>query len=149
VDPVPARAFEGSTGFLLSLAGSLARRSWSRMLAERDLTPHQYGVLMTLHEVGPVDQQRLSRLIGIDPRNAGQIIESLVARGLLRRDMDPADRRRRVLTLTRSGRLLVRRLARGGATIEAEFLRPLTAADQRSLHRILVALLGSAAADRN
>ncbi len=138
-------AFEGSTGFLLSRTGSLARRSWTRMLAERDLTPHHYGMLMALGELGrPCGQQRLSDLIGIDSRNIVPIIDVLVDRGLLIREVDPTDRRRRVLALTDSGHDVVRDLTETGAEIEARFLQALTSADQKQLHRILVALLSSA-----
>ncbi len=136
-------AFEGGTGYLLSRTGSAARRRWARMLTERDLTPHHYGMLMTLHEHGPSGQQRLSELIGIDPRNGVPVIDALAERGLLNREIDPTDRRRRVLTLTQSGRDTVRELTETGGEIEADFLRALNPADQRELHRMLLTLLAS------
>jgi MarR family len=96
----PTLAFEGSVGFLLSRAGALARRSWAAMLADHALTPHQYGVLMTIAEVGPVGQQQLSGLISVDPRNIVPVVDGLAERQLLARGVDPDDRRRRILTLT-------------------------------------------------
>lgn len=142
--PVPGRlAFEGGTGYLLSRTGFAARRRWARMLAERDLTPHHYGMLMTLHEHGASGQQRLSELIGIDPRNAVPVVDALAERGLLVREVDPTDRRRRVLTLTESGRDMVHELTETGAEIEADFLRALDPADQKELHRMLLTLLAS------
>lgn len=134
-------AFEGSTGYLLSRVGALARRNWSRMLAERNLTPHHYGTLMTLAEVGPLGQQQLSELIGIDPRNVVPIIDQVVDRGLLAREIDPADRRRRVLTLTDTGRDVVEDLHRSGTTMEQDFLRALSTTEQETLHRTLLRLL--------
>lgn len=136
-------AFEGGTGFLLSRTGSLARRSWAQMLAERDLTPHQYGTLMTLAEAGPIGQQRLSALIGIDARNVVPIIDGLVDRGLLSRTMDPTDRRRRVLALTDTGRGMVADLTETGSGIERHFLRALNPAQQSALRQILLTLLAS------
>lgn len=140
-----ALAFEGGTGYLLSRTGSLARRSWTRMLTDRNLTPHHYGILMTLDEAGPTGQQRLSTLIGIDPRNLVPIIDGLADRDLLARLVDPADRRRRVLTLTDSGHAMVADLSETGADIERGFLRPLGSAEQSALHQMLRALLASAA----
>lgn len=140
--PREAFAFEGGTGFLLSRSGSLARRSWTQMLAERALTPHHYGMLMALGELGDArGQQQLSELIGIDSRNAVPIIDVLVDRGLLTREVDPSDRRRRLLTLTASGRDMVRDLTQTGAQIEARFLQALTPIDRKELHRILLELL--------
>lgn len=135
-------AFEGGIGFLLSRTGSLARRSWTQMLVERALTPHHYGMLMALGELGGAcGQQRLSQLIGIDSRNAVPIIDGLVGRGLLSREVDPTDRRRRMLALTATGRDVVRDLTETGARIEDRFLRALAPADRKELHRILLALL--------
>lgn len=140
-----ALGFEGGTGYLLSRAGSVARRSWTRMLTGRDLTPHHYGILMTLAEAGPTGQQRLSALIRIDPRNLVPIIDGLADRGLLARQVDPADRRRRVLALTDSGHAMVSDLSDSGAEMERRFLRALEPADQAALHQMLLALLASAA----
>ena len=141
---MPGRlAFEGGTGYLLSRTGLAARRRWARMLAKRDLTSHHYGMLMTLHEHGPSGQQRLSELIGIDPRNAVPVVDALAERGLLMREVDPTDRRRRVLTLIESGCDMVHELTETGAEIEAEFLRALDSPDQKELHRMLLTLLAS------
>jgi len=135
-------AFEGGTGFLLSRTGSLARRSWTQMLTQRGLTPHHYGMLMALGELGhPCGQQQLSDLIGIDSRNAVPIIDVLVERGLLSRDVDPTDRRRRLLALTAAGRDMVQDLTQTGAAIEDRFLQALDPTDRQELHRILLALL--------
>lgn len=138
-------AFEGGTAYLLSLTGSVARRSWSRMLAERGLTPHHYGMLLALNELGAIGQQRLSVLIGIDPRNAVPLVDALAEAGLLVREVDVGDRRRRVLALTDSGRDMAGDLIRTGVAIERHFFRSLDAAEQAELHRLLLRLLSSAA----
>jgi DNA-binding MarR family transcriptional regulator len=111
------------------------------MLTERGLTPHQHGVLMALAERGPTGQQQLSEVIGIDPRNAVPVIDVLVEQALLVRDIDPADRRRRVLALTPSGQELVRDLTVTGGALERDFLRALDPGEQQQLHRMLIALL--------
>ncbi len=133
--------FEGGTAFLLARTGALARQHWARMLAERGLTPHHYGMLMALHEKGPLGQQRLSALIGIDARNAVPVVDGLVERGLLSREVDPDDRRRRVLALTARGRAAVGDLVDTGAEIEERFLGALTGTQRRELRRMLLALL--------
>ena len=64
-----------STGYLLARVGAQSRRIWARMLAEHDLTPHHYGILMVLDQIGAAPQQQLSRAVGVDPRNAVPLIE--------------------------------------------------------------------------
>ena len=51
--------------------------------------------------------------------------------------MDPADRRRRVLTLTDTGRAAATGLAADAEGIEDDFLAGLTSGDRRELGRIL------------
>ncbi len=53
------------------------------------------------------DETPLSRLIdglGILKQSAGQLVDTLVTRGYLEREVDPEDRRRLVITLTDRGR---------------------------------------------
>jgi DNA-binding MarR family transcriptional regulator len=113
------------------------------MLAERDLTPHQFGVLMALHGLGETYQQKLSAFVGIDPRNAVPVVDALRERDLVERAADPADRRRQLLRLTAAGAALVGELREAGEVIEAELLGGLTAREQATLHRLLRKLFRS------
>lgn len=132
--------------YLLYQAGALARQRWAGMLAELNLNLGQFRALMALGEAGPLGQQRLADLIGVDPRNAVPIVDGLAEQGLLSREVDPADRRRRVLGLTARGRAVADRLASVAAEIETDLLRPLTANEQASLRRMLLTLLDAARA---
>ncbi len=137
-------SFQDGNWYLMAKTGALARQRWAGMLAQLKVSPSQYGVLMALGEAGPLGQQRLAELVGIDPRNAVPIIDALAAHGLVRREIDPRDRRRRVLDLTAKGRGVVSDLASVGAEIERDLLSPLTPAEQATLRRMLLALLGAA-----
>jgi MarR family transcriptional regulator, temperature-dependent positive regulator of motility len=138
-------SFRDSTWYLLARAGSLAYQRWAAMIADSEVSPSQYKVLMTLGEAGPLCQQRLAELVRVDPRNAVPIVESLVERGLIGREVDPADRRRRLLDLTTTGRKIADDLASVGAEIELDILRRLPRADQAALRRMLLAMLDTAA----
>jgi len=133
--------FQASTWYLLARAGSRARHLWADMLAQLQLSPSQFKVLQALRESGPLGQHQLADLIAIDPRNAVPLIDGLAERRLLAREVDPADRRRRVLTLTARGQKLAAELASVAIEIEDDFLSPLTAAEQQSLRQMLLSLL--------
>ena len=141
--PIPSGplTFQASTWYLLALAGSQARHHWADMLARLHMSPSQFKVLRALGESGPLGQHQLADLIAVDPRNAVPLIDGLAERGLLAREVDPADRRRRVLTLTPRGQRLAADLASIGAEIENDFLSPLTTAEQQSLRQMLLSLL--------
>jgi len=136
--------FQRGNWYLLYKAGALARHRWSAMLAQLNLSPGQYGALMALGEAGRLGQHRLAELIGVDPRNAVPIIDALAEQGLVSREIDPSDRRRRMLQLTARGRAVAGNLASVAAEIETDLLRPLAHDEQVSLRRMLLALLDAA-----
>ena len=106
--PLPGGlSFQSGTGYLLGKVGAVARQRWTATLAQTGVSPNQFLVLMALAETGEVCQQFLAGVIGIDPRNIVPILDSLEARGLVSRETDPADRRRRLIELTSAGRRIV------------------------------------------
>jgi MarR family transcriptional regulator, temperature-dependent positive regulator of motility len=137
-------SFQGSTAHLLAMVGALCSQRWVAMLGQFDVSRSQYKVVMCLAELGPLGQRHLADLIGIDPRNCVPVIDSLAERGLVARETDPSDRRRRVLGLTGTGRRLALELRAVSGQIEAEVLQPLDPAGQALLRRMLVAMLDHA-----
>jgi DNA-binding MarR family transcriptional regulator len=129
-----------STGYLLARLGAESRRRWARMLADHGLTPHHFGMLMTLDHLGMAHQRRLSELVGIDPRNAVPLIDLLHQRGLLQRTGDPADRRRRAIALTPAGRTMLNDLRQAADAVEHDMLKDLDDHQQAILHRLLLTL---------
>jgi DNA-binding MarR family transcriptional regulator len=137
-------SFQRGNWYLLYKAGQLARQRWNVMLADLNVSPAQYGALMAIGEAGRLGQHRLAELIGVDPRNAVPIVDALTEQGLVSREIDPADRRRRVLELTASGRAKADNLASVAAEIETDLLGALDPGERASLRRMLLALLGQA-----
>jgi DNA-binding MarR family transcriptional regulator len=135
--------FTSGTGFLLARLGAESRRRWARLLAERGLSPHHFGVLMALDGLGETHQQRLSAAIGVDPRNAVPIFDTLEARQLIERTSDQVDRRRRAVTITPAGRATVDELRRTGAALDDDLLAGLTGNQRTTLHRLLLKVYDS------
>jgi DNA-binding MarR family transcriptional regulator len=129
-----------STGYLLARLGAESRRRWARMLADHGLTPHHFGMLMTLDHLGVAHQRRLSELVGIDPRNAVPLIDLLHQRGLIQRTGDPADRRRRAIALTPAGQTMLNDLRQAADAVEHDMLKDLDDHQQANLHRLLLTL---------
>lgn len=135
--------YEAATGFLLSRLGSLAQRSWLDLLGQHGVSPHQHAVLLVMLGGAATSQQEITRVIGVDPRNMVGVIDGLVDAGLVEREIDRNDRRRRVLSLTPTGRSAAVALASGAADIEREFLSGLDAEERAQLNALLHKLLAS------
>jgi MarR family transcriptional regulator, lower aerobic nicotinate degradation pathway regulator len=138
--PAEPADLTSSTGYLLARLGAESRRRWARMLADHGLTPHHFGMLMTLDHLGVAHQRRLSELVGIDPRNAVPLLDLLQQRGLIERTGDPADRRRRAIGLTPAGHKMLKELRQTADAVEATMLKGLDGHQQATLHRLLLTL---------
>jgi MarR family transcriptional regulator, temperature-dependent positive regulator of motility len=71
-----------------------------------DLTPVQYGALSTLRSNPAIDQATLAGLIAYDRVTIGGVVDRLVQKGLVRREINKRDRRARELSLTDEGERL-------------------------------------------
>jgi DNA-binding MarR family transcriptional regulator len=79
-------------------------------LEGENLTPLQFAVLANLNDEADVDQNSLAARLGVDRNSASVLAEQLEKRGLIDRRVNGADRRARLLRLTRIGNELHERL---------------------------------------
>lgn len=90
------------TGRLLSTAARLVEHAWAEALEARGLT---HAGLVALHflDAGPLNQTELARRAKVENQTMSRTVERLERRGLVRREADPADRRRMIVTRTDAG----------------------------------------------
>jgi DNA-binding MarR family transcriptional regulator len=80
------------------------------------------------------------RSLGVTRQAASQLIDTLVLRGYLSREINPEDRRRMNIVLTERGRAAAAAIRAGVDQVEAELARMLTPADLAGLRAGLAAL---------
>ena len=134
-----------SPGFLLWHVTLRWQRDMAAALAPLDLTHVQFVLLASTWWLNSQGQQpnqlAVARQAGTDVKMTSQVLRTLEAKGLIRRDVDAADTRARLLRVTdRGADLAVRTIATVEAADEAFFsatpdsaalvalLRPLAAA---------------------
>ena len=88
-------------GFLLNDISRLIRASMDRAHARSGIgvTPGEARVLLYAMRSGPVRQNRLAELIGIEAMTVSGYLDALEAKGLVAREADPADRRAKLVQL--------------------------------------------------
>ena len=85
----------------------------------------------------------LSQLIaelGISKQAAGQLVDALVQRRYLKREVEPEDRRRLTIALTERGRAAARVLGTARGAVDAEMVSRAGAKDVERARRVLTAL---------
>jgi DNA-binding MarR family transcriptional regulator len=75
-----------------------------------DLTSPQFAALSIIEDHPRIDQATLAGAIAFDRATIGGVVDRLVSKGFVERITNPADRRARVLTLTREGQEMLIRL---------------------------------------
>jgi DNA-binding MarR family transcriptional regulator len=120
-----------SPGFLLWHATLRWQRGIAAALAPLDITHVQFVLLAStwwLNEHGDHPSQvALAEFAGVDVKMTSQVIRSLERKGLVERDVDPADSRARRLRVTRRGARLAPRAIAAVERVDVEFFQDVDA----------------------
>jgi len=129
-----------SPGFLLWHATMRWQRSMAAALAPLDLTHVQFVLLACAWWLGqqgePPRQSQVAAQAGTDPKMTSDVVARLEAKGLLRREPDPADARAKFVLVTPAGADLAARAIEVVEAADAAFFEGVEA----------TALLGTLAA---
>jgi DNA-binding MarR family transcriptional regulator len=85
-----------------------------------------------------VEQNSLAERINVDRNTASLLVEQLVKKGLIERQVNGADRRSRLLSLTTKGEALYARLRPAHAALNRDLLAPITPQEQKLLMDLLI-----------
>lgn len=93
--------------FLIHDAQKRLRQEFTRRVAAHDLTPATARGLAFLSARSGSSLKALSDALEVQPMSMVRVVDDLEARGLLRRESDPRDRRAHCLFLTTAGERVV------------------------------------------
>src|SRR4051794_27430334 len=147
VAPAPASALPAEPPWH-GIPTAIARRfhqvcvaKTSELVSPAGLTPLQYGAMLHLSKttgLPGIEQNSLAERINIDRNTASLLVEQLVKKGLLERQVNGSDRRSRLLSLTTKGKALYARLRPTHAALNRDLLAPITRQEQKVLMDLLI-----------
>lgn len=130
-------SLDDDIGYLLARGFAQAHRNLYRRLADLDLTPRQFVILIKLREEGEASQNRLGRLVGMKPVTIHGVIQRLTARGFIVTRYDAADQRLSLHSLSPAGRAIVPELMDRAKDGLVQTLAPLNRDEQAVMRRLL------------
>ena len=139
--PVTMDAVYTAPGYLFRRMQQIAVAIFMEESRAHDLTPVQFAALVAIHTHPGIDATRLSAVIAFDRSTLGNVIERLETKGYIERKPSSADKRIKLLYLTRSGAALLREIMPSVDRAQARMLQPLKPADRKTLMALLTQLV--------
>jgi DNA-binding MarR family transcriptional regulator len=106
------------------------------------LRSYHYRLLAALAEQGPASQAELGRSTSVDRSDVVAALGVLERLGLVQRAVDPANRRRNIVTITPDGSERLGQLDGVVDEVQERVLEPLSGSERRELTRLLGKLGG-------
>ncbi|HYF74267.1 MAG TPA: MarR family transcriptional regulator [Nocardioides sp.] len=128
--------------WLLSRASARAHALLTEAFASAGVRGYHFRLLAALEADGPCSQADLARATGIDRSDVVAALDELSGWGLARRDPDPGDRRRNLVSLTEAGAARLDELDVVVGQVQDTLLEPLSPSERTALVRILRKLGG-------
>ncbi len=114
------------------------RRAQAERLAPLGLTPAQERALRIItRSEEPLRMTELAERLGIVPRSVTTVIDALEGAGLVRREIDPRNRRAILLHLTERGLAFRDDMRHARRRAAEDLFAPLTPDDRRALGKLL------------
>jgi len=123
----------------------------SEVVGPSGLTPLQYGVLIHLSKLTGkpgMEQNSLAERINVDRNTASLLVEQLVKKDLVERQVNGADRRARLLSLTPQGEKLFARLRPAHLAVNESILAPIAPRERKLLIGLLIRVIEGNLASR-
>lgn len=133
--------FSEAPGHLIRRAQQLAVAIFMEETAGFDATPVQFAILNALMDDPGEDQITLSGRVAFDPATFGSVIGRLEAKGWVKREADPGDKRRKLLWTTPEGEQVALKMKRAVVRAQQRIVAPLQAAEREQLGALLAKLV--------
>ncbi|MGT2680369.1 MarR family winged helix-turn-helix transcriptional regulator [Streptococcus ratti] len=93
--------------YLFRSAEKLAMKELSRLLEPLGITPNQGEVMIVLDEYAPLSLKALGNLLICEEKSPSRLVQSLIKKGLVKKEKSSKDGRSFLLSLTPAGQKLL------------------------------------------
>lgn len=127
----------GMPGHLIRRCHQISVALFHEECAAFEITPPQYAALRTLADHNGVDQIQLAGLVAFNRTTVGEVVDRLESDGMLRREENSQDRRKKNLFITPTGRRLIASVDAAVNRVQQRLIAPLNPKEQSQLMALL------------
>lgn len=131
-------------GYWLRYVSNNVSHAFAAKVSTKGVTVAEWVLMRTLYDTTKESPSRIAGELGMTRGAITKLADRLIDKGLLARCASPNDRRAQTLSLTTQGAKLVPELAALADANDADFFGQLSAADRRTLRRVLKQLVADA-----
>lgn len=130
-------------GFLIRRLHQIHVSNFLSECHDFNITQVQFGVLNILDGTVSLDQGSVGAQMGIDRTNVADVVSRLEKRGLVKRVVNTADRRSKLVSITPAGRKMAKQLATAMISAQETLIGPLSDREKATLMKLLQKLLAA------
>ena len=124
-------------GFLVRLLDTRVNALYEQLTAQNNITPRQFGVLLTLYQQGTLTLTELAKYIRVDRSTLGEMVSRMAERSLISKRDNGNDRRSAEVLLAPAGENALLKIVAGAAALQTALLAPLAAEDRAHFLRCM------------
>ena len=124
-------------GFLVRLLDTRVHLLYEQLTGQKDITPRQFGVLLTLYQRGTLTLTELAGLIRVDRSTLGEMINRMAERSLITKRNNGSDRRSAEVLLAPAGKKALFEIVAGAAQLQGALLAPLPPEERAQFMRCI------------
>ena len=124
-------------GFLVRLLDTRFKILYAKLTTQSEITPRQFGVLLTLYQCGTLTLTELAGHIRVDRSTLGEMIFRMEERFLITKRIKENDRRSAEVSLAPFGKHALLELVSGVAQLQTVLLAQLAAEDRPHFMRCM------------
>jgi DNA-binding MarR family transcriptional regulator len=129
---------DDTLGYLICRTARKVHRHIEKIFSPYGLTVEQWVAMKILAETPDISQKELSAQMKRDANTVKAIVERLIKKDYVKRELNPSDRRAFLLQLTKAGQLLVDKLAAADEQENRQLEEKLGEADTASMKKMLL-----------
>jgi len=124
-------------GFLVRLLDTRFKILYAKLTTQSEITPRQFGVLLTLYQCGTLTLTELAGHIRVDRSTLGEMISRMEERSLITKRINENDRRSAEVSLAPFGKHALLELVSGVSQLQTVLLAPLATEDRPHFMRCM------------
>ena len=132
-----------SLGYLVNTLSLKMKQRFNARLKKRDLTVYQFGILLHIFKKGSLTQKEIATHTNDDEPATARLMNRLEEKNCVQRVISKEDRRKRLVSLTKDGEMLLNQLIPYAQEINETFTSVLSVEEKKTLFTLLTKVIDS------